>query len=129
MGEFLILLGAFEFNRGFAVVAALGMILSAVYMLWMYQRVMYGEVTHEANRSLRDLSAREITLLAPLVLLMFWIGIYPSTFCARPTPHPPTCLSRCGRGSGQGPVAGGQYLPLPATGHRSLATDLGVQNP
>ena len=84
VGEFLILLGAFEFNRGFAVVAALGMILSAVYMLWMYQRVMYGEVTHEANRSLRDLSAREITLLAPLVLLMFWIGIYPSTFL-RPT--------------------------------------------
>ena len=60
------------------------MILSAVYMLWMYQRVMYGEVTHAANRNLRDLSAREITLLAPLVLLMFWIGIYPSTFL-RPT--------------------------------------------
>ncbi len=84
VGEFLILLGAFEFNPGFAVVAALGMILSAVYMLWMYQRVMYGEVTHAANRNLRDLSAREITLLAPLVLLMFWIGIYPSTFL-RPT--------------------------------------------
>ena len=84
VGEFLILLGVFEFNRGFAVVAALGMILSAVYMLWMYQRVMYGEVAHEANRNLRDLSAREITLLAPLVLLMFWIGIYPNTFL-RPT--------------------------------------------
>ena len=84
VGEFLILLGAFEFNRGFAAVAALGMILSAVYMLWMYQRVMYGEVSHEANRGLRDLSAREIALLAPLVVLMFWIGIYPATFL-RPT--------------------------------------------
>jgi len=80
VGEFLILLGTFEFNRLFAVLAAPGIILGAVYMLWMYQRVMYGEITHEANRHLRDLSGREIALLVPVVVLMFWIGIYPRTF-------------------------------------------------
>ena len=120
VGEFLILLGAFEFNRGFAVVAALGMILSAVYMLWMYQRVMYGEVSHEANRSLRDLSAREITLLAPLVLLMFWIGIYPSTFL-RPTDAASAhLLEQVRKGSGQGLVASDQHLP--AASDRPLVT-------
>ncbi len=56
VGEFLILLGTFEYNRCFAVLAASGIILGAVYMLWMYQRVMYGEITHEENRHLSDLS-------------------------------------------------------------------------
>ncbi len=80
VGEFLILLGTFEFSKSIAVFAALGIILGAVYMLWMYQRVMYGEITHEENRHLKDLSTREIALLVPIVLLMFWIGIYPNTF-------------------------------------------------
>jgi NADH-quinone oxidoreductase subunit M len=80
VGEFLILLGTFEFNRYFVVLAASGIILGAVYMLWMYQRVMYGEITHEENRHLSDLSRREIALLVPVVLMMLWIGIYPSTF-------------------------------------------------
>ncbi|MGE3536288.1 MAG: NADH-quinone oxidoreductase subunit M [Candidatus Tectimicrobiota bacterium] len=80
VGEFLILLGTFEYSKCLAVLAALGIILGAIYMLWMYQRVMYGEITHEENRHLADLSAREIALLAPLVLMMFWIGIYPGTF-------------------------------------------------
>ena len=80
VGEFLILLGTFEFNKLFAVLAALGIILGAVYMLWMYQRVMYGEITHEENRHLSDLSGREIALLVPVVLLIVWIGIYPRPF-------------------------------------------------
>jgi NADH-quinone oxidoreductase subunit M len=80
VGEFLILLGTFEANRIFAVLAAIGIILGAVYMLWMYQRVMYGEVTNDANQYLRDMNGREIALMIPIVVLMFWIGIYPSTF-------------------------------------------------
>ncbi len=80
VGEFLILLGTFEFNKCFAVLAATGIILGAVYMLWMYQRVMYGEITHEENRHLSDLSGREIALLVPVVLMILWIGIYPQTF-------------------------------------------------
>jgi NADH-quinone oxidoreductase subunit M len=84
VGEFLILLGTFETSRLAAVLAALGIILGAVYMLWMYQRVMFGETTHEANRRLTDLSGREIALMLPILVLMFWIGIYPNTFL-RPT--------------------------------------------
>jgi NADH-quinone oxidoreductase subunit M len=80
VGEFLILLGAFETQRVFAVLAALGIILGAVYMLWLYQRMMFGALTHEANQRLTDLSGREIALLVPIVVLMFWIGIYPGTF-------------------------------------------------
>ena len=80
VGAFLILLGTFEYNRCFAVLAASGIILGAVYMLWMYQRVMYGEITHEENRHLSDLSPREIALLVPVVLMIVWIGVYPYTF-------------------------------------------------
>jgi NADH-quinone oxidoreductase subunit M len=80
VGEFLILLGAFETQRVFAVLATLGIILGAVYMLWLYQRMMFGELLHEANRRLTDLSGREMALLIPLVVLMFWIGLYPGTF-------------------------------------------------
>jgi NADH-quinone oxidoreductase subunit M len=79
VGEFLILLGTFETSRVFAVLAALGIILGAVYMLWLYQRMMFGELTREENRRLTDLSGREIALLVPIVVLMFWIGIYPNT--------------------------------------------------
>jgi NADH-quinone oxidoreductase subunit M len=80
VGEFLILLGTFEASWPFAVLAALGIILGAVYMLWMYQRIVFGEITHEGNRRLTDLSGREIALMVPIIVLMFWIGIYPNTF-------------------------------------------------
>ena len=80
VGEFLILLGTFETHRTFAVLAALGIILGAVYMLWLYQRMMFGEITHAENQRLTDLSGREIALLVPIIVLMFWIGIYPNTF-------------------------------------------------
>lgn len=80
VGEFLILLGTFEASRGFAILAALGIILGAVYMLWLYQRLMFGDITHPENRTLTDLSGREIALMVPILILLFWIGIYPNTF-------------------------------------------------
>ncbi len=80
VGEFLILLGTFEASKTFAVLAALGIILGAVYMLWLYQRMVFGEITHEENRRLTDLSRREIALMVPILVLMFWIGVYPQTF-------------------------------------------------
>jgi NADH-quinone oxidoreductase subunit M len=80
VGEFLILLGAFQVNRWLAAVAATGIIFAAVYLLWMYQRVIFGEVTHEANRHLRDLSPREWALLAPVLFLIVWLGVYPVAF-------------------------------------------------
>ena len=80
VGEFLILLGAFKASRTTAVVAATGIILSSVYMLWMYQRVVFGEIRNQKNRSLVDLSIRERVVLLPLVALMFWMGIYSTSF-------------------------------------------------
>jgi NADH-quinone oxidoreductase subunit M len=80
VGEFLILLGAFDANRTFAVVATSGVILSAVYMLWMYQRVIFGEVTNPKNKTLVDLDFREKLILFPLVALIFWMGIYSDSF-------------------------------------------------
>jgi len=80
VGEFLILLGTFKVNKLYAVVAATGVIFAACYMLWMFQRVMFGKVTHEKNQDLKDLSWREITIFAPLILFIVWIGVYPGTF-------------------------------------------------
>ena len=69
VGEFLILLGAFRWNPRFAAVAATGVILSAVYMLWMFQRVNYGEVTNDKNRTLPDLMPREWALMVPTIAM------------------------------------------------------------
>src|SRR5437660_6395098 len=80
VGEFLVLLGTFGVNRIRAVVAATGVILSAVYMLWMYQRVMWGEVTNEKNQDLPDLFGREKAMLVPILILIFWMGIYSAHF-------------------------------------------------
>src|SRR6266436_361797 len=80
VGEFLILVGAFQTNRGLAALAMTGIIFAAVYLLWMYQRVIFGEVTHEENRGLRDLSLREWALIVPLVIFIVWIGVYPTVF-------------------------------------------------
>lgn len=84
IGEFLILNGSFFSelydNSIFAILAATGVILAAVYMLWMFQRVMFGPLTNKENESLTDLNAREIGLLVPMVIFMFWIGIHPVDF-------------------------------------------------
>ncbi len=80
VGEFLILLGTFKTNPIYATIAASGVIFAACYMLWMFQRVMFGEVTNEKNKDLKDLSCREIAIFVPLLLFIVWIGVYPSTF-------------------------------------------------
>src|SRR4029079_11821085 len=80
IGEFLILLGAFRWMPWLTAVGATGVILSAVYMLWMFQRVNYGEVTVEKNRSLPDLSGREWALMIPTVAMAIFMGIAPSLF-------------------------------------------------
>src|SRR5579883_1413136 len=83
VGEFLILLGTFGVNHARAAAAALGVILSAVYMLWMYQRVIWGEIKNERNANLLDLVGRERVMLIPLLIMMVWMGVY-SSFFLRP---------------------------------------------
>ncbi len=80
VGEFLVLLGAFKVNMIYATIAASGVIFAACYMLWMFQRVMFGECTNPKNKVLQDLSTREVAIFLPLLLFIVWIGVYPSTF-------------------------------------------------
>jgi len=82
IGEFTILQGTFVVNKAWAAWATLGIVLGAAYLLWLYQRTMFGPVTHEVNKTLPDLNAREYAVLLPLVALAFWIGIYPKPFFA-----------------------------------------------
>jgi NADH-quinone oxidoreductase subunit M len=88
VGEFLIMLGMWSSNSinwawGATMLAGTGVILAAVYLLWMLQRFLFGTVTNPKNRSLTDLSWREIGLMIPLLLLMVYMGVYPKPFLNR----------------------------------------------
>jgi NADH-quinone oxidoreductase subunit M len=80
VGEFLILVGAFSVDWRWAAFAVTGIVLGAAYMLWLYQRTMFGIVTHRENSDLSDLNFREAMTLIPIVILCFWIGLYPAPF-------------------------------------------------
>jgi NADH-quinone oxidoreductase subunit M len=87
VGEFLVLIGAYESHlRWYAIIATSGVILSAVYMLWMFQRVMFGELSNPKNQVLKDLNAREIVIMVPLVVLIFVMGVYPTPFIEKMAP-------------------------------------------
>ena len=79
IGEFLVLVGAFEAYSDLAILAAIGVIFSAVYMLWMYQRVLYQSLNTKWE-ALKDLNVREVIVLMPLIIIVFWVGMYPETF-------------------------------------------------
>ncbi|MGZ5381261.1 MAG: complex I subunit 4 family protein, partial [Thermoanaerobaculia bacterium] len=80
VGEFTILTGVFLADWRWAAWASLGVILGAAYMLWLYQRVFFGELTNEKNKGLEDVNLREVLTLAPLIAMCFWIGLYPKPF-------------------------------------------------
>lgn len=83
IGEFLILMGTFQANSWIAVFAVTGVILGAVYMLWMVKRVFFGqpgELVSDQHHPLHDLSPRELVVMAPLIVLIFWMGLAPNTF-------------------------------------------------
>ena len=80
IGEFLVLLGAFQVNSWVAAFAALGVILGAAYMLYLYRRVIFGELTKDSLKKIPDMDLREWAVFAPLVILTIWMGIYPPSF-------------------------------------------------
>jgi NADH-quinone oxidoreductase subunit M len=114
VGEFLILLGGFLWKPKFAALAATGVILSAVYMLWMFQRVNYGEVTNEKNRALPDLTPREWALMVPTVATAILMGVFPTVFLRPMEPSVKKTVER---------VTGRSFAgrPAPATGDWRLA--------
>jgi NADH-quinone oxidoreductase subunit M len=79
VGEFLLLMGVYQFNPWFGAVAGLTIIFSAVYLLRMFQRVMLGPDS-SFSAAIRDLQASEVAVLVPLVVMVFWIGLFPGTF-------------------------------------------------
>src|SRR5690349_4029267 len=80
VGEFTILQGTFMENKAWAAWAVPGVILAAAYLLWLYQRVFFGKVENPKNEKLLDLTPRELLTFAPLVIVAFWIGLYPKPF-------------------------------------------------
>ncbi|HEB84850.1 MAG TPA: Fe-S-binding domain-containing protein, partial [Bacteroidetes bacterium] len=83
VGEFLILVGSYQTSPVYAIFAAAGVILAAIYLLWMYRRVFFGPITHEENRSLKDLNAAEWASLLPILVFIVWIGVHPNTFLGK----------------------------------------------
>jgi len=80
VGEFLVLLGAFQDNTWVAALAATGLILGAAYALWLLRRIVFGKLTKPDLKGLFDMNAREIAVFVPLILVVLWMGIYPSSF-------------------------------------------------
>ncbi len=80
VGEFLVLLGVYQVNTLVTFLAATGVVLGAAYMLYLYKRVVFGELTHSDVKAMPDMNIREIAIFAPLVALVFWMGVYPSSF-------------------------------------------------
>jgi NADH-quinone oxidoreductase subunit M len=80
VGEFLVLLGVFRVNTWVAFFAATGLVLGAAYMLYLYRRVVFGKMTREDLKGILDMSPREVLMFAPLVVVVIWMGVYPSTF-------------------------------------------------
>ncbi|MGN7612573.1 NADH-quinone oxidoreductase subunit M [Magnetococcales bacterium HHB-1] len=80
IGEFLILMGAFISNKAVAAVAATGLVLGAAYMLWMFKKVVFGEIHNPAVEAITDMNRREVLLFVPLIVLVLWMGFYPAPF-------------------------------------------------
>ena len=113
VGEFLILLGGFLWNVKFAAAAATGVILSAVYMLWMFQRVNYGDVTNAKNKSLPDLMPREWALMVPTIAMAIVMGVVPNVFLRPMEPSVKKTIER---------VTGRSFANAPAIGDPSTSS-------
>jgi len=111
VGEFLILLGSFESSPFWTAWAATGLILGAIYMLWMFRRVVFGPLSHPENQKLSDIGPREIAILCPILALILFMGIYPQPFLLRMKPAAEIIIQKV--------EAKKQALPLVAEGIKS----------
>jgi NADH-quinone oxidoreductase subunit M len=111
VGEFLILIGAFRWHPRLTFFATIGVILSAVYMLWMFQRVFYGPVTNEKNRKMPDLSPREWAMMIPTIAMCVFMGVLPGIFLR---PMAPSVARVVERVTGSLPARVSNEAPDPA---------------
>jgi NADH-quinone oxidoreductase subunit M len=86
VGEFLILSGSFKTHPAWAIAAASGVILAAIYLLWLIQRVFYGPITNEENKHIPDIAWNELVAVGALFIFIVWIGVHPNTFLRKMTP-------------------------------------------
>jgi NADH-quinone oxidoreductase subunit M len=97
VGEFLILMGAYRAHAWAAAIATIGVILGAGYMLTMYKHVVFGPITKEVNKTLRDLTPREVMAVVPVIVMIVWMGVYPKPFIDRIEPTVNVLLQRLER--------------------------------
>ncbi|MEW4466692.1 NADH-quinone oxidoreductase subunit M [Parasphingorhabdus sp. JC815] len=102
VGEFLSLVGLYQVNSWVTLVCAIGIILSASYMLYLYRRVVFGDLVHDDVKAMPDLSAREIALLAPIAAAVMWMGVYPESFIAPIRDDVGTLVARIDRAAPEG---------------------------
>ncbi len=125
VGEFLVLIGAFESElRWWTIIASSGVILSAVYMLWMFQRVMFGELDNPKNQKLSDLNAREIGIMVPLIVMIFVMGIYPKPFIDKMDPAVKKLVSQV-RPASMDAKKMPEAMPATPGGHTGMETPAG----
>jgi NADH-quinone oxidoreductase subunit M len=104
VGEFLILAGSFKTHPTATVIATSGVILAAIYLLWLVQRVFFGPVTNEENKSIPEIAWNEIAAMVPLIVLMVWIGVHPNTFLRKMSPSVQQLLTTVQKGGERGNV-------------------------
>ncbi|HYC88287.1 MAG TPA: NADH-quinone oxidoreductase subunit M [Thermoanaerobaculia bacterium] len=100
VGEFLILSGSFRTHPVAAVLAASGVILAAIYLLWLVQKVFFGPITNEENRHIPDIAWNEVAAMIPLVVFMVWIGVHPNTFLKKMEPSVKHLMTAVNGGNG-----------------------------
>jgi len=105
VGEFLVLIGTFTAHRLWAIIGAVGVILAAVYLLWAYQRVWHGPLVKEENKNLLDLDRREKLVMAPVLVMIVLIGVYPKPFLDRMGPSLRTVVQRVEQSSTTTPLS------------------------
>jgi NADH-quinone oxidoreductase subunit M len=115
IGEFLVLAGTFQTHPRWAIAAATGVILAAIYLLWLVQRVFFGPITNEENEKIPDIAWNELAAVGALFVFIVWIGVHPSTFLRRMTPSVQQLLSSVQRQPAGVRMAGPPTSPEPQT--------------
>ncbi|GAB4294104.1 MAG: NADH-quinone oxidoreductase subunit M [Desulfuromonadia bacterium] len=138
VGEFLVLVGSYQSLKWYTVIATTGVIFAAVYMLWMFQRVMFGQLTNPKNKELEDLNGRELAVILPLVVMIFVMGLYPKPFLDTMAPSIEKMIAvtkskQITMTSAPAPTApvtpqGGSAMPLPE-GHGGGMTQMPADHP